>query len=235
VSKIIQPNKAMARPKIRVAVLVPAGDEVKTSFAFSFSSLLMWMVRNRPDVEILRFISRSTLLPQSRIDLTKHALNSDCTHALWLDTDMMFPKDALSRLLAHQQPIVAANYVKRRMPIEPTAAYRRQKDNRMSAMFTNEESTGLQEAEFVGMGCMLTDLDVFRALPEPWFSLWWGTEDKSFAGEDVFFCYHARNMGLKVLVDHDLSKEVYHVGEFEFKHEHAVATRDFMLASGEDV
>ena len=35
-------------------------------------------------------------------------------------------------------------------------------------------------------------------------------------GEDVYFCTMARVHGFEVWVDHDLSKEVTHIGQFEY-------------------
>jgi hypothetical protein len=32
----------------------------------------------------------------------------------------------------------------------------------------------------------------------------------------------AREAGFDVLIDHDLSKEIKHIGCFEFRHEHAI-------------
>jgi hypothetical protein len=226
VSKIINTNKELARQSIRVAVAVPAGDDVKTSFLWSYSGMLLWTAINRPDIELRRFIHRSTILPSSRQGLVEEALEADCTHILWLDSDMVFPKDALVRLLEHKEPIVAANYAKRRLPIEPTAAHRKP-DGEVELLFTTADSSGVQEALYAGMGCMLVETDVYKMLPRPWFNLWYGAADGQFAGEDVFFCYHARHSGVVVLIDHDLSKEVSHVGEMQYRHEHAEAMREF--------
>jgi hypothetical protein len=203
--------------------VLPAGDEVKTGFMWSYSGMLMWTTANRKDIQLLRFVEKSTLLPASRQSLVEAAINADCTHVLWLDSDMIFPKDVLARLLAHKEPIVAANYVKRRLPIEPVSATRDTPESDMRPVYTDEASTGLQEVYFAGMGCMLVDMDVYKALPRPWFNLWYAQDQ--FAGEDVFFCYHARHNGIKVLVDHDVSKEVSHIGEIEFRHEHAEISR----------
>ena len=41
-----------------------------------------------------------------------------------------------------------------------------------------------------------------------------------FIGEDMYFCREAQKAGFKVYIDHDLSKQVRHIGVLEFMHEH---------------
>jgi hypothetical protein len=42
----------------------------------------------------------------------------------------------------------------------------------------------------------------------------------------VFFCRKAREAGYEVLVDHDLSHQVKHIGTFEYSHEGAWAMKE---------
>jgi len=46
-----------------------------------------------------------------------------------------------------------------------------------------------------------------------------------YVGEDIYFCKLAQAHGFKVWVDHDLSKDVKHIGKMEFTHDHAEACR----------
>jgi hypothetical protein len=41
-------------------------------------------------------------------------------------------------------------------------------------------------------------------------------------GEDYYFCYKARQKGIRVWVDNDLTKEVFHIGRKEYKMEDAI-------------
>jgi len=62
---------------------------------------------------------------------------------------------------------------------------------------------------------MLIKTSVFESLPQPWFM-----EDPiKEIGEDVHFCNLAREHGFQVFIDHDLSKDVMHIGEFEYRHQ----------------
>ena len=90
------------------------------------------------------------------------------------------------------------------------------------------ESTGLQAVDHLGMGCVLLDARVFTKIEPPAFEFLTErtrAEDGTLVdwltvGEDVTFCRKLRDAGFEVLLDHDLSKDVYHVGEFRYGHEH---------------
>lgn len=141
---------------------------------------------------------------------------------MWIDSDMIFPVDTLLKLLARKQDIVAANYSTRREPCYTTAFRGSFQDN----IYTEDTSTGLEEAQSCGMGMMLTKIDVFKKLDLPWFEIKYDRKTKTTTGEDIYFCRKAKGAGYKVWVDHDLSKEIGHLGTFEFRHGHANAWRN---------
>lgn len=173
---------------------------------------------------------RGTILSQMRNNLADDAIEKGATHVLWVDSDMVFPADALVRLLAHRKPIVACNYSTRRPPCEPVA---KSLDN-THWIYTDHVSTGLEPAIACGMGLMLTETGVFTALPKPWFDLGpvqTKTEGVKPAviGEDFYFCYYANGeLGIHPYVDHDLSKMVGHVGEHIYSFEDALRDRPQM-------
>lgn len=214
--------------KYKVLVAIPTQDLCAAGFAHDLARMAGFVGSTRPDIQLLLFTSRGTIIPQQRTSLVKDAIAADATHILWLDSDMRFPPDVLSRLLAHNETIVAANYPTRRPPIVPTAA-----SSVAGLIFTTHDSTGLEEVDRVGMGCMLVDMTVFKALDAPWFALGYLPKLNDFVGEDVFFCQKAARHGFPTLIDHDLSKQVSHLGEFPYQNIHAEQTRDAMIAEQE--
>jgi len=203
-----------------VAICLPCRDQVCTSFAYDLAILTANFsakhVSNGGKLYI--FTSMGTLIANQRQQLALEAMDAGCSHILFLDTDMRFPKDTLDRLLAHDKPIVAANYATRRMPVK-TVAFK--SDTNWDCIYTTPESTGLERVHSVGMGVMLIKREVFQKAELPWFHLGYSLKTHSFSGEDIFFCRAARKNGFEVFIDHDLSKEVKHIGSFEFAHEHA--------------
>jgi hypothetical protein len=163
------------------------------------------------------FSCEGTLICDQRTTLANRAIESNADYILWLDTDMRFPRESLSRLLAHGKDIVGANYVTRSLPTSPTA--RDYRDGQWWKVPTYKHSTGLQKVTAAGFGVMLTKTDVFKAMEYPWFHIGYAKENDMYTGEDVYFGIHAERAGYETFIDHDLSKDVRHTGSIEFAHE----------------
>lgn len=211
--------KGTERPTTRVLIAIPTRDELKAGFALDLVALVGATTKNRPDIELAIVMEPGTLIVGQRIDLARLAIGTDADYILWLDSDMRFPKNALVKLMAHGKDIVAANYVRRQIPPKPVAFLDDYDDTVL--LYTTPESTGLQEVVGVGMGVMLTTVNVFRQLSEPWFGLHWNVGKKAYGGEDTWFARTAREHGFKVFVDHDLSQHVEHLGEFKYRNDMA--------------
>lgn len=213
-----------AAPDLRVCVAIPSGDQVAAGFAFDLAQLCGATVGARRDIDIRLAHVQGTIIHRSRRDLVRMGLNGGCTHILFLDSDMRFPRNTLVRLLSHGRPIVAANYSQRRQPCLPVS-FDGSGDAKVR-VYTELDSTGLEEVDSTGFGVMLIDLDVFRQLPEPWFSFEW-REDGAMIGEDVYFSRKVReHLGIPTLIDHDLSHQVKHIGVHEYGMADALVARD---------
>ena len=208
---------------MKVAICLPCRDMVNTGFAYDLARMMaQWSAKYvNQGHQLLIFNSQGTLIVNQRADLARNAVEAGADYILWLDTDMRFPKDTLERLLNHKKPIVAANYATRRLPVD-TVAFRLHESGAWDTVKTGDKS-GLEKVEAVGMGVMLMDTKILKEMPKPWFSITYHQDSDQYSGEDIFFCYKAGKMGYEVLIDHDLSKEVKHIGSFEFGHEHVDA------------
>jgi hypothetical protein len=220
VSKIHNPNAEATRPKIRVAVSIPAGDQLASGFAYDLARMMTATAHQRHDIELRLHMVRDSILPRARHDLVLLALDTECTHILFLDSDMRFPKEALVRLLAHEEPVVGVNYARRRFPITPTAA------GETGPVYLEPGADGLAAVAAAGFGVMLIDLDLFRQVPAPWFQTGYAPTTGKYVGEDVYFSALIREHGLMVLVDNALSHEISHIGEMEFRNELTLLNRE---------
>ena len=201
-----------------IAVCTPARDMVHTMYSYDLVNMVAYHTLNTNDAVSLK-ISQGTLIANQRAELSLDAMREGCTHILFIDSDMRFPQDMIGRLLKHDLDIVATNCARRRMPTGPTAQLYKENGER-ELVWTMPESTGLQEVGSVGMGVMLIKANVFEALAEPWFETPWRVDKRGYIGEDVYFCQKAAAAGFKIWIDHDVSKEIGHIGTFEFKHDH---------------
>lgn len=198
----------------KVAVCSPTTDHWAAGFGHDFARMIGTTIRTRPEMDLMHLMVPGSLIPKQREKLVEEVLETDCTHILWLDTDVRHPPTTLLQLLARKKRIVAGNYVERRPPFRPVAFPELRRAN--TRLFTMPDDTDLDEVEAVGFGCVLTETSVFRTLPRPWFCVGWVKETEEFVGEDVFFCETARRNGEKVWLDHALSQHIAHIGTMEF-------------------
>ena len=214
-----------------LAILVPSRDIVAMGFTYDLARLCAyWSAKHVPRGGKLHLLnSQGTLICDQRQNLVLEALNAGADYVLHVDSDMRFPKDLVDRLHAHGQDIVAANYSTRRVPAKPVAFG---DEFCKSLVYTNADSTGLQKVHAVGMGAMLERTDVYKKLKLPFFTIGYSQQAHDFFGEDVFHCKQAQEAGFTVWIDHDVSKEVRHIGSFEFTHEHAAACKEIVEKEG---
>jgi hypothetical protein len=175
---------------------------------------------------------RGSIIHKSRQELADQAEAQQADYTLWIDSDMRFPRDALVRLLSREQDIVGVNYVTRTKPMRYTAVERITEDG-VFHLPTGPEAAGLEEAEAIGFGMVLIHGSVWAALGErPWFRF---EHDEMLGvpvGEDVYFCRRARAAGFKVMVDHDLSHEIRHIGQWGFRIGHLHMLEEAAEATG---
>lgn len=207
---------------MNVSICIPARDEVATGFAHDLAIMsARWYAAAPVGASFNVHIVNGTLIADQRAKLARMALTSGADYALYLDSDMRFPPYLLEKLVAHGKDIVACNYATRRLPVK-TVAF---SDFATLKCIYSHDRTGLEEVDAIGMGAMLVKTEVFRKLPQPWFNVSYLPSGGMYVGEDIYFCKLAQAHGFKVFVDHDLSKDVKHIGKMEFTHDHAEACR----------
>lgn len=154
---------------------------------------------------------QSTYVHVGREAVLAGALARQATHLLWLDTDMTCPPETARRLAQHDRPIVAANCVMRDPRLLCTAQRGGQRID------TRPDSTGLEPVDSVGLAVLLMRLDVVADLARPWFQVGIDPQTGAVVGEDVGFCRALRMAGHTIWIDHDLSKEIGHIGQYTYR------------------
>ena len=221
---------------MKVAVAIPSHDNVPFLFAYDLASLIAYTVATLPDdVEFGVLAVSGTYVHAARQELAEAVLKDGVDWVLWLDADMRFPRDAFVRLMQHRVPFVGINYSQRGLPPDYVAIKRAYADDAgepSKKLVTTSESTGLEEVDAIGFGVTLMHRSVLESLPpvkelgQPWFFFEWMPEIQQQRGEDVRFCRLVREAGGKVLVDHDLSLDCAHIGQFEYRLQHIEGWRE---------
>lgn len=210
-------------PKIfRLSLCIPTGHDVTTDFSLSVSMLVL-ALNKKPaigyDTNSLKiFNTRSSLLPRSRHQLVQRSLDAGCTHLLFIDSDQTFPAFMAHRLASHDVDVVACNIATKCIPSAPTAR-NESKDWWGGDVVFSDQKKGLEKVWRVGMGVMMIKAEVFQKIPPPWFEIIWRPEIKDYLGEDWYFCEKLEKAGISIHVDHSLSREVGHLGYYNFTHD----------------
>jgi hypothetical protein len=184
----------------RVVIAVPSGDSWDAKFAMCMIFMSCYIGKhykiNGLPTAFRVHNKKGSILCALRQMLVETALMGEATHLLFIDT----------------------NIATKTFPSSSTAR-KKGKDIRGVPVYTNEDSTGLEEVWMVGTGIMLIDLKIFKRenmRKAPWFTMEWNEEVGHYMGEDWFFCNCLHEAGVPIFIDHDLSKEVGHMGKLEY-------------------
>lgn len=203
---------------MKVFIAVPCMDQLPARFCQSLA-----MLKGAGDTQVGFEIG--SLVYFSRNNLAKAAIKAEADWVLWLDSDMTFPPDLLQRMLRiceeNGLDFLSGLYFRRNPPYS-TVLYDRLEATEKGASFTTFESVpdDLFEIGGCGFGGVLMKTDVlmdvmgkFKRMFDPLDGL----------GEDLSFCWRARQCGYKLYCDASL--EMGHVGYAEITREYFEAWR----------
>lgn len=156
-------------------------------------------------------VARQAHPSMTRGEHLTEALKDGFTHFLSLDDDQTFPADVVERMLAAAKPILTCNYRKKQEKLEYVCS------GVDSQMLDSTHKTGLERIKAMGMGMALIDLAAIAHIQPPYFSAVWNADEGKMWIEDTVFSYLLWNHGVEMWCDHDLSREIGHVGEFEYR------------------
>jgi hypothetical protein len=147
----------------------------------------------------------------SREMLYDAAVKQECTHLVFVDTDMAFPPTAIRQLIDHKKDIIGIVAYKK---IIPKLACVRIKEG--VEIGEDEVPKELFRCDEVGTGLMAIDIERVQRIPRPLFDAPAIRPDPAFIpmGEDLYFCRKARAWGLEVWCDPTI--EVKHIGDYEY-------------------
>jgi len=191
----------MTKTRPHVAIAIPSGDVVQADFALSLAGLC----HETAELELSIFSNKSSIVAVARNNGVAMAQEAGVDFMLFLDSDMIFPRNALRQLLAHDLDVVGATYAKRVPPFSAlgTAIQDQPAD----------AAPGLIEMSRLPTGCLLIRMAVFAKLAKPYFRFGVDEARGDILGEDYMFCDRVREAGMRVWCDGALSRELGHIGQ----------------------
>jgi glycosyltransferase involved in cell wall biosynthesis len=184
--------------------------------AFDLARMVNHVAKNTKH-QINLYTSMGTLIFDQRNNMVEDALKEGADYILFIDADMRFPRSTLERLLVHKKGIIGVNATTRSVPVKATAkTLEIEEDGTCNwKQISSKNKSGIEKADGIGCGVMLISKEALNAIPKPWFFFELLPENK-LLGEDIYFCIKAKDVGIDTFIDHDLSKEIGHVGSYTY-------------------
>lgn len=204
-----------------------------------FIESLLQLVQRPPCDMIVRSQIGDSLVARARNNLAARFLASDCTHLLFLDTDLIFSPEHIAKLVSHLDTdhvhVVAGLYPKKQRELGWVC-------NMLEAPQT-ERPDGLVRVKYAGTGCLCISRGVFELMRDEMPHIeydpdagdtpgvkwdFFGTgvrrfgDRRRYLSEDWEFCQRVIDIGLDVFVDP--SVVLKHVGQFVYPFQDLEAT-----------
>lgn len=153
-----------------------------------------------------------SLVYDAREAIIEYAIEKDYDYILFADSDMVFNKDDLMRLLSHHVGICSGLYVTRDGE-NNNVAYskiitRRRFPFRSPQLIVDNTSSGFGRVAACGFGFCLIKTSVVKCMLKYYKALF---EPIKGLGEDAAFCYRAKKCGFYTFIDRDV--KLGHIGE----------------------
>ena len=195
---------------MKIFIAIPTMESVPVQFLGSMLQL------KRQDVEVQFGIETGSLVYNARNNLARQAVKSEADWVLWLDSDMVFDPDFLDKMLTvcieNDIDFLTALCFRRKPPYTPCLFERLdvRKDGK-GASYTALLSVpdGRFRVEGCGLAGVLMSTDVLISVAAKFNGAMF---DPMYGfGEDVAFCWRARQCGYEIWCDSDI--EMGHVGQ----------------------
>lgn len=165
--------------------------------------------------------SNESLIPRARNEMTASFLDTDYSHMMWLDADIVFEPDDVGKLLVMDADISVGVYA---MKVPDKQWFAAWKDGKLVKDLDQFKEP--IEVDYAGTGFMLIKREVIETLAKKvgTYEMMSGSfapalymcplHNGCFESEDYHFCRIAREEGFKIVMDP--SVRLGHIGQFTF-------------------
>ena len=183
---------------MNILIAVPCMDQVPAPFCQSLAQL-------KKVGNCVLTMKSGSLIYTARNDLAKTAIQIDADYVFWLDSDMVFKPDILLRMMdtlkKNDLDILTGLYFRRVPPYSPVLYKKLDINSEFETADYAEYSSipdSLFEVAACGFGCVLMKTDVFYDVQGKFGNMFAPIGNN---GEDVAFCWRARECGYKIFCD----------------------------------
>lgn len=186
------------------------------------------------DIQYVLFpIVFESLVSRARNAAVAHFLASDCSHLMFIDSDIEFDSESVIKLLNHNKEVIAGVYPKKYYVMERMFTAEEVVDYPIAGQ-VNLNNEGLVESEYLPTGFLMIEKVVFEKMIKAYPELKYSNDINGYGDLDTFydffrvsvrnnilesedwgFCSLWRELGGKVLLDPTI--QLGHIGWNTFK------------------
>lgn len=157
-------------------------------------------------------VVEGSLVYDARDTIARYAVDQGYDYILYVDSDMVFDKSDIERLVSHNTDICSGLYISRDGQ-NNNVAYseiitRRRWPYREPKLIVDHTTSGYGSVAAVGFGFCLIKTSVAESMFKHYKSIF---EPKWGVGEDAAFCIRAKRCGYEIYIDRDV--RLGHIGE----------------------
>lgn len=192
----------------KVLIAVPALDVMPVQSAYSMLNL------KRDCPSRFSFIVRASC-HEARDMLAREAIESKADRVLWIDSDMVFDEDLLTRLSetmeAEEADMVCGLYFKRELPVTPTVYREIDAERGKAEPYLDYPRDAVFPVAGCGFAAVLTTVKLLDDVHHRWGAMFGPMRGLS---EDLSFCWRALRVGARIVCDSRI--KVGHVGQIVY-------------------
>lgn len=197
---------------MKIAIGIPCMGTIQSMTVAS----LIQQQKTYTDIEFDYYMIESSLVYDARNVILDQVNKSDADYLLFIDSDIIFPNNALKALLDQKKSMIAGVYWNRseivRKPviydsIKPRHIFKRKAE----VTPLKRKIQGCEEVKACGMGFCLIRKDLIKKITKKFVSPF---EPYKGMGEDISFCYRVGKIGEKIYA---LECNLEHIGTKRYK------------------
>lgn len=191
--------------KFKVLILVNTLQSVPSFVYANHIDFATYNTKTFPNATFYFMTPHRTTIDNARNSAAVQALALECDYLMFLDDDVLIPKNAFEKMFNADKDIIAGLVYLRGFPFQVMAFEEKEteeKKNLTLGYFPNEKVTQAKEltktsqdindslvrCDAIGFSCALIKMSIFKALPPPFFVT--GMHNT----EDVYFCLKTREL-----------------------------------------
>ncbi len=160
-------TEAVDKPRVDVMIGLPSwqgGIDPETQMCLD--QLCSFNIRNG-NLVLLKKCSGS-MIADNRNNIIRDAIKQDAKYVLFIDTDMVFPHNAIQWMEQHNKPVVSAVAFAKQIPFVPNM-YKRVEVGGWKPMLDWKKDELIQ-VDCIGGAFILVKTSVFKKMNGPWFA-----------------------------------------------------------------